>query len=233
MRSAFDDFVLDTERRLLERRGEPVHLPPKAYCLLDALLERRPKALSKAELHALIWPHLYVSESSLTNLVVQLRRALGDDAHLPRLLRTIHGFGYAFAGEVMELEDEEPAGVGLTCRLRCGEREFVLKPGDSVVGRGSEAEVWVHDERVSRHHARIRLANAKAVLEDLGSRNGTFLNGARLEGPASLADGDEIGIGAATLIVKLAGEGTTLTSLGSKSRARARARLPHRSVRHL
>jgi pSer/pThr/pTyr-binding forkhead associated (FHA) protein len=55
--------------------------------------------------------------------------------------------------------------------------------------------VWIDDESVSRRHARIRVQADSAVLEDLGSKNGTFLGGNRLTGPEELRDGDEIRFG--------------------------------------
>jgi len=63
---------------------------------------------------------------------------------------------------------------------------------------------------VSRHHARIVVDGARAVLEDLGSKNGTSVRGRRLTAPAELQDGDEIGIGPAVLVFRSSsGDGTT------------------------
>jgi DNA-binding winged helix-turn-helix (wHTH) protein len=78
-----------------------VHVSPKAFALLAALIERRPKALSKDELHKLLWPDAFVSDANLPNLVAQLREILGDDAHEPRVIRTVPRFGYAFRADVV------------------------------------------------------------------------------------------------------------------------------------
>jgi DNA-binding winged helix-turn-helix (wHTH) protein len=94
----FADFVLDGDRRLLLRGGEPVHLEPKAFELLTLLVSHSPKALSKSEIHEVMWPGTYVSESSLAGLIADLRTALGDDSSRPRFIRTVRGFGYAFCG---------------------------------------------------------------------------------------------------------------------------------------
>ena len=72
---------------------------PKAFALLAVLIERRPKAVSKQELHKLLWPDTFVSDANLPNLVAELREAFGDDAHEPRLIRTVQRFGYAFSAE--------------------------------------------------------------------------------------------------------------------------------------
>ena len=54
--------------------------------------------------------------------------------------------------------------------------------------------IW-HTTRVSRQHARITVAEGRATLEDLGSKNGTFVGDRRIETPIELHDGDEIGVG--------------------------------------
>jgi Tol biopolymer transport system component/DNA-binding winged helix-turn-helix (wHTH) protein len=107
----FGDFEVDQERRQLLRAGEPVPLEPKAYELLSLLLERRPRALSRAQIRDVIWPQTFVSESTLAVLVNGIRQALSDDARHPRFIRTVHGFGYAFCGEAHQTGDERP-GTG-------------------------------------------------------------------------------------------------------------------------
>ena len=104
----FGDFAFDQERRQLLSTGQPVRLEPKAYELLGLLLERRPKALSKAQIHGVLWPGTFVSESVLAGLVTDLRAALGDDVRQPRYIRTVHGFGYAFCGEARGATAEQP-----------------------------------------------------------------------------------------------------------------------------
>jgi DNA-binding winged helix-turn-helix (wHTH) protein/WD40 repeat protein len=108
----FGDFELDQERRLLLRSREPVPLEPKAYELLTLLVERRPRALSRAQIRDAIWPSTFVSESTLAVLVNGIRRALADDARQPRFVRTAHGFGYAFCGDVRESRAGRPATGG-------------------------------------------------------------------------------------------------------------------------
>jgi DNA-binding winged helix-turn-helix (wHTH) protein len=107
----FGDFELDQERRQLLRSGEPVPLEPKGYEVLSLLLERRPRALSKAQIRDVIWLQTFVSESTLAVVVNAVREALEDDARHPRFIRTVHGFGYAFCGEARESGDGRP-GTG-------------------------------------------------------------------------------------------------------------------------
>jgi pSer/pThr/pTyr-binding forkhead associated (FHA) protein len=58
-------------------------------------------------------------------------------------------------------------------------------------------------DTVSRRHARLRIAGGEAVLEDLGSRNGTWLRGERLAGPAPLRDGDELRVGSVSITFRM------------------------------
>src|SRR5262249_53998223 len=111
MRAVFADCTFDGETRELFRGGRPVHLSPKAFRLLELLLESRPRALSKAEIHEKIWPEAFVSEATLASLVAEIREAIGEDGKDARHIRTVHGFGYSFAGEAAEAPRlAEPAG---------------------------------------------------------------------------------------------------------------------------
>ena len=211
LRLRFAECVLDTEARELRREGVPRELSPKALQLLELLLSSRPRAVAKAEIHERLWPDTFVSDGSLARLASEVRAAIGDDARHPRLVRTLHGHGYAFSGMVAV----DPADAGsrpAPCRLVWGERQIPLVEGENLLGRGSEAAVRIDLGRVSRLHARIVVEGGRARLEDLGSKNGTFLRGARLEEPADLTDGDEIGVGTAVLLFRTAhGDSTTET----------------------
>jgi DNA-binding winged helix-turn-helix (wHTH) protein len=194
----FGEFALDQEQRQLLRTGQPVSLEPKAYELLSLLVERRPRALSRAQIRDVVWPATFVSESTLAVVVNAIRQALADDARKPRFIRTVRGFGYAFIGEAREAEAATEPQPPAACRLRHGpdgSYEVTLRAGENVMGRVPEAVVTLTSDLASRRHARIVVGDDRAVLEDLGSKNGTFLNGARVDGPTPLQDGDEITIG--------------------------------------
>ena len=103
----FGDFVLDLEAHELARAGTPVSLSPKAFQLLGLLVQSHDKALSKTELQDRLWPDTFVVEKNLTNLVSEIREALGDDPTRPRFIRTVHRFGYAFR-EVPSAESRRP-----------------------------------------------------------------------------------------------------------------------------
>jgi DNA-binding winged helix-turn-helix (wHTH) protein len=205
MRVDFERFTLDDEQRQLLEDGAPVHLSLKAYELLKLLLQERPRAIAKAELHERLWPDAFVSDATLASLVAEVRSALGEPARGSRFIRTVHGFGYGFQGEAIERGTPSPPGAGQpaaatsTHWLSGDKQQFPLKEGENVIGRDREADVHLEALSVSRWHARVTVAGEQVVLEDLGSKNGTYLRGARLRVPATLQDGDPIRVGAIPL----------------------------------
>lgn len=200
MQVRFGEFSLDTESRQLLKDGAERHLSPKAFDLLLLLLESRPRALSKGELHERLWPDTFVSDATVTSLVAELRAALGEKAQSGRFVRTVHRFGYAFKGTVSELT---PHGRLPDGRDRCWIiwewGQVALTDGDHLLGRDADVAVWLESPTVSRHHARIRISGGDATIEDLESKNGTYLGGERLVTPATLTDGDEVRIGSVTV----------------------------------
>lgn len=214
---SFEDIVFDLDTREARRSGRPLPLSPKAIDLLALLVRERPKAISKERIHAALWPGVFVSDASLTNVVAELRAAFGDSVREPRIIRTVHRFGYSFVAKPVEEKDARPAAgdSGAAFRLMWERREIALEPGEHVLGRDQKAAVWVDDPSVSRHHARILVRGGAATLEDLGSKNGTLLNGERVEGAVAISDGDEVGIGRATLTVRVLRQGvSTQTASG-------------------
>jgi len=200
MRLRFGDVTFDSGRRALFRGPRALHLSPKAFRLLELLLSKRPDAVSKAEILEKVWPDAVVSEGSLAVLVRDLRTAVGDGAQEPPFLRTIHGFGYAFDGDVHDVPDGVPASRRHV--LVWGTQEMPLGEGENVIGRELAAGVWVGHASVSREHARLVVSGDKAGIEDLGSKNGTWLGSRRVEGHVPLADGDEIRVGEVHLLYR-------------------------------
>jgi DNA-binding winged helix-turn-helix (wHTH) protein len=189
----FGDFEFDGDARRLRRGGEEVRLEPKAFGLLGILLSRRPAVVPKHELHERLWPDTLVSDGSLGSVVSSLRRALGDDSH-DGLIRTVHGFGYAFVGEAVD-DTPKPDFTGQW--VIWDGATFALGPGENVLGRAEDSAVFVDDASVSRKHARIIVDGNRVILEDLGSRNGTWVGTERLTGPKPLGDGDSFRLGSA------------------------------------
>ena len=200
MRLGFDDFVVDFAARELRRAQRQVHLEPKALDFLELLILSRPRVVKKAEILDRLWPSTFVSESSVSRLAAELRRALGDDARSPRFIRTVHRTGYAFVGQVEDTAPRLAPAAPPPCRLRLGERVLALRRGENLLGRGDEVEVRVDSNKVSRVHARIEVTGSTATVEDLGSKNGTFVRGQRISGRVELADGDELCLGTVLLV---------------------------------
>ena len=197
----FGSFVLDGETRQLLLDDAEVHLSPKAFELLTALVINRPRALSKAELQQQLWPSTFVEETNLAGLVAEIRRALRDSATRPLFVRTVYRFGYRFVSHVTEGAAPTPGQSGLRPCLVFENRQVVLMEGANVIGRDSDATIQCDRTGVSRHHARILVSKGEATVEDLGSKNGTYLQGQRITS-ARLSDGDEIRLGVLTLIFR-------------------------------
>ena len=205
MQVQFGRFTLDTESRQLRSGDSERHLSPKAFELLRVLIECRPAALSKAQLHERLWPATFVSDATLTSLVAELRDVLGDSPRRPRFIRTVHRFGYAFKGAVAAPESRPLPVDRPRVWIVWESGQVALDEGDHLLGRDRDVAVWLDSPTVSRHHARIRINGRAAIIEDLGSKNGTFLRGERLATPSELTDGDELRLGSISVKFRLLG----------------------------
>jgi DNA-binding winged helix-turn-helix (wHTH) protein len=218
VRVRFGEVTLDTDSRQLFRGPQEVRISPKAFDLFKLLVESRPRALAKKELLERLWPTTYVSETSLATLIREIRDALGDDARNPRCVRTVHRFGYAFCGAATEAPEIGPgrASTGLGCWVVWEAHQIPLRNGENILGREPEATVWLDSATVSRRHARIVISGNEATLEDLDSKNGTYLRGARVTGPSRLVDGDEIHVGSAVVRFRMTSAGGSTATQGSR-----------------
>lgn len=196
--------MLDTGTRQLLKDGGEVHLSPKAFELLSLLVERRPQAVTKSELQEHLWPDTFVSEANLPGLVKEIRRALGDDPRGQRYVRTLHGFGYAFGATGGKDDDPRVARrAGTATFWVISDGPVPLGEGENILGRDPDAAVWFDRPGVSRRHARIVVSGDGATLEDLGSRNGTYLGGERVVKPTALDDGDQIRLGSVSVTFRV------------------------------
>jgi DNA-binding winged helix-turn-helix (wHTH) protein len=217
MRVRFGECVLDSETRQLLVQGQPVHLSPKGLRFLELLLENRPRALSKEEIHRQLWSETFVSDGTLTSLLAEVRAAIGDGARQSRFIRTVHRHGYAFSGRAEEAVLRRGRRPRVAYRLFIGSREMALEEGQTILGRDPEVAAFIDHTSVSRRHARITIVDGEATIEDLGSKNGTRVSGVRISGAHPLADGDEIRIGSVTLTFR------TFPLSGSTATADSRA----------
>jgi DNA-binding winged helix-turn-helix (wHTH) protein len=181
-----------------------VPLSGKAFQLLELLLDRRPEAVTKAEILERLWPGTFVSDASLHNLVTEIRGALGDAPRVARYIRTVPRYGYAFQAEargIAAAQTSRRSSAGP--RLVSPRREWPLVEGSNLIGRDHECLVRIDSATLSRRHARLIVAGAGTTLEDLGSKNGTLVNGRRVTQAVALNDNDEVQVGAVTLRYRL------------------------------
>jgi DNA-binding winged helix-turn-helix (wHTH) protein len=196
----FADCVFDLAAQQLERQGKVVPLEPKVYELLEILIKRRPAVVTNIELDELLWPLAYVGRTSLTRLVSKLRGALGDTPRGSNVIRTAYKTGYAFCADVTPYLSApgRVAKIELVWKKQC----LPLIDGVHLAGRDEACALVVDASTVSRHHARITVVSGAATIEDLGSTNGTHVNGTRISGPTQLDLGSELLLGSESLWVR-------------------------------
>ena len=193
---SFGPFVLDRGTHQLRRGPEERRLGPKGFELLLLLLDQRPNVVPRERIRERLWPGTFISESTLATLVAEVRAALSEDARHPSYVRTVHGVGFAFCGTATETRPSSvPPVAAIAYRLVLKDREVRLYPGENLLGRVENGVAWIASPTVSRRHARIVVEPGRVTLEDLGSKNGTFVRGERLAAPAALADGDTFRLG--------------------------------------
>ena len=212
MKVQFAEFTLDGgARQLLHRDRGEIRLSPKAFDLLAALIEQRPKVPDKEDLHGRIWPDTYVVDANLNVLIAEIRRALEDSPRDAKFIRTVHAVGYAFCGDAVEMTDRPSPSKTLRVRfwLVWKDRVIVLEEGDNLIGRDPECSIWLDASGVSRRHARMKTVRGddSVLIQDLGSKNGTLVRGAPIAGEVRLTDGAVIQIGSVELTLRIWSEG--------------------------
>lgn len=194
------DINIDAASRQVTRGALTPHLTRKAFDLLLLLIGRRPAVVSKEEIHAHLWVDTFVSESSIQALISELRQAFDDRER--RIIRTAHGVGYAFDAELTDVNSETRSGARAAWLLADNWRVAIYK-GDNIVGRAGGDVVTIDLPGISRRHARISIGD-EVTLEDLGSKNGTWLHDRRVTSPVALADGDQVRLGSVVFTFRLA-----------------------------
>ena len=212
MRYDFADFRLNTDARQVLHGDHELHLSPKAFDLLSLLVKERHRAVPRQEIYDHLWPSTYVVEGNLPVLIGEIRRALDDSAH--QIIRTVHGTGYSFAARVKKT----PASAsGLVHVLLFGNQEFVLTEGENTIGRDSAADVVLPSKSISRIHAVVTVRADTATVNDVESKNGTFIDTKRVTQDTALVDGNVIRFGALKVLYRHSSLSGSTASLGSHS----------------
>lgn len=213
----FGPFEADLRTGELRRAGKTIELQELPFRILAALLERPGELVTREELHATAWPaDVFLDfEHGLNKAINKIRRALGDRVDEPRFVATLPGRGYRFIAEVELPEGRESRHPSRpTCRILWDSRTIPLSEGMNVIGRDPAATVFVDSSTVSRRHAGIVVSPEGATLEDLGSKNGTFLHDQRVAAPTRLVDGDEFAVGSARMSFRSSVAASTQTAAG-------------------
>jgi DNA-binding winged helix-turn-helix (wHTH) protein len=205
MRVRFHPFTFDSGRQQLLADSREVALSPKAFEVLQLLLEHRPDVVDKETIAARVWPDTHVSDASLTVVVAEIRRALADTPESPRFVRTAHRRGYAFVADAEDLDDGARPGPEARFWIVNGDTTVVLPAGETLIGRDPASGIWLNVPSVSGRHARIVVRGQTATIEDLKSTNGTFVRGARIRERTELRHGDSVHLGDVPLTVGASG----------------------------
>lgn len=215
----FGPFLYDPVSHGLLRDGAEIPLTHKSRELLLLFLHHPGRLLRREEIVERVWPDVAVTDDALRFQVTELRKAFGAEGDA--FIRTIRREGYRWEVPVRgeahrparpSSSDEESKRREARHRLVLESREVPLLEGENVIGRDPDAALWIDHPSVSRRHARVVVAESRVTLEDLGSKNGTLLDGKRINGPRLLTDGDEIQIGRQTMVFRAMSQlGTTET----------------------
>ena len=213
----FGPFRLDQGTHQLWKGDDVRHLTPKAFDLLALLARRAPCVVTRTALHENLWPDTFVCDATLSSLIKELRRVLGDHDRSAPILRTVNRVGYALA---VAVERELSTSVVVADRyLVVDGLHLRLRPGVSTIGRDAACDIRLDAPSVSRRHAVILNTGAGDDVEDLGSKNGTCVNGERITDARALRDRDRLSIGAVLATYRAAKDGaTTQTSTKNANR---------------
>jgi DNA-binding winged helix-turn-helix (wHTH) protein len=223
VRLQIDNLIFDSSARQLWVNGTEVHVSTKAFDLLALLIERRPEAVSRAELHARLWPGTFVSASSLPSLVSEIRVAIDDRQRDPHLIRTVHAFGYALQSQDRATPNGAVAAESAPSGWLVGTAEIALFAGENVLGREGSGVTLLNSSTVSRRHARIVIEADGVTIEDLGSKNGTYVNDRRVDLATPIGDGDRLRVGTLVFTYRRSPAADSTQSVSSLSDVRRRS----------
>jgi DNA-binding winged helix-turn-helix (wHTH) protein len=211
----FGPYILDLEAAELRRGSEKLPARPKCLDLLRHLVENPRRLITKEALLDAVWSDAVVIDATLSRTIAELRSLLDDDPKNPRYIETVARRGYKFIAESEIIAAGGAVGVRKQADyvLLLSGNVYPLAAGDTVIGRDFGATIPLPGLLVSRRHARIHVEGMTVTVEDLGSRNGTFVNDQKIAEPLEIKPGDKIRIG--ELVMMLWWSNATKTAPGS------------------
>jgi DNA-binding winged helix-turn-helix (wHTH) protein len=186
---SFGAFALDRRAGRLWRDRDAIPLRPKTWAVLSYLVERPGVLVAGDELLDAIWPGVSVTPDTLSKSIGELRRALNDDARIPRFIETVHRRGFRFvaavgptpstspASDAPALETSAPAArprlAGRSAELdaldaalakaRAGARQIVFVSGSAGIGKTALVEAFLHHVADRRDAASVCIASGVSI----------------------------------------------------------------------
>jgi DNA-binding winged helix-turn-helix (wHTH) protein len=198
------DWLVEPMLNRVSLNDACVQLEHRVMAVLVCLAEHAGEVVTRRDLVDSVWDEGFVADNTITHAVTELRKAFGDDARDPRFIETIHRKGYRLVAPVFtEHPSRVTRSVGHHAYLAVvKDLEILLEEGENLIGRSPDVTITIPSMKVSRHHARITIAGSNASICDLESKNGTYLNGSKIDREWPLESGDVIGVGSATEFIK-------------------------------
>jgi adenylate cyclase len=165
---SFEDFSLDTARRELRRGGVLISLQPQVFDLLEYLIRSRDRVVSKDDLLAAVWNGRIVSESTLSTRINAARNAIGDSEEDQRLIRTAHGKGVRFVGNVREEEGTVRKLAAIFAADVEGYSRLMEEDEVGTLRRLTGCRA-ILDERIAAYRGRIFGSAGDSVVADFAS----------------------------------------------------------------
>ncbi len=185
----FENFELDTQQYELRRDNNSVQIEPQVFDVLGFLIKNRDRVVSKEDLFEGVWGDRIVTESALTSRLKAARKAIGDSGAEQRLIKTLHGRGYRFVGEVVEQGLAAVSTRQKAPELESHPTSFVLSDTETV---GRESELRQLFEHLSKARAGFR--QLVFVTGDAGMGKTTlvetFLEGVKNQNSTRLLTGN-------------------------------------------
>jgi hypothetical protein len=146
---------------------------------------------------------LHLGEFGIETALVRPEEAEAEQAQAPEAEPVGRTMVFSAAQRIAEPLEENAAARQQRALLIYGGRRLMVAPRGATLGRSRECEIVVEDPNVSRQHAELRPRGGAWVISDLGSTNGTRVNGRTINGPEVVQPGDEIEVGSSLITFEL------------------------------